>query len=637
MAGRTRKTTVTAVTETALVPLGETAVPGAAAVQGAAAVTGDLVGAVLGEAADDLGSLVPHIVQMVLEDKYHFSTAANQTELIPAPAKPGNTQQGGLKKTDYRTMCLHAVNLAEGGEGLFSNFVEQMVESVAGGFVNRYASQNLGETNPGTGDGGGDGTKTPKATPPGGKKGKTGGGENFLGIFDTFCRNVNADQNGRSIPGRQRGIDSILSQWVWHNWTTSMMVVLYRWGSVRVPELNYRPFQVPVEMEFLDPQRVDLDDFRSRGIVWYEMPRVDSQRIQNDIRKNYGGKPDQHPFFAMYPKKGVGNLDKQTEPVKKAVPENIFSAEEAYAELVSKNRIPLPPENVKVYRRSFNSAQIYPMPFASRIFAPVNDKRMLRTMDRSLMRKVIMMILQVSVGSPDPKRMVREKDLQETAKRIEAQLAADPEYLQVLATPEKTEIKWVIPDSSVILDRQKYVTVDFEILAALVGLVANQLLNQSGTLDMTLIGKTLFQKNQRCIADFKLFMQELYDEIILKNNLRAIKPTDVALVFRQISLYEADAFKTFVFNMCSKGLLPARVAIENMGEDYDTVLEELVRESILRKQYDILTVPPTNNQVTNSDPNTSKKAPPGGRPTGTPESTPKAPADSTKTTTKTGS
>jgi hypothetical protein len=538
------------------------------------------------------GAVLPALGQLAIRDGYLESTAAEQTELLPAI--PTVTTAGGIGKGAYRNLARQAIQLAGGGEGLFANFVETMIETNASGFENRLKTAGQGN-------------------------------QQFVSIFNTFCRTLNADpETGQSLPGRERGMDSFQQQFIWHWWVSGMVAILWTEGPVLVPNLEKR-FVMPQEMTILDPLRIDLDEFRKYGVIWYEYAGEDRKNLIDEIRR-FGGFA-KHPFFAVYPDKRNLNDPKQF---------SLRTKEEAYKELSGKSRLPLPPQFSRLIRRTFNTSEIYPVPFPARIFAPVNDKRLLRAMDRSLMRKVIMMILLVTVESPDPRRSVKHSDLVGTETTIETQLQADPEYIQIAAVPKGTDMKWVIPDQEAILNHDRYRTVDFEILAALVGIVANQLLNTSGSLDLQMVGKQLWLKNNLCLQIFRRTVEEMYDRIILQNRLRAVKPSDVNLYFRPFSVFDGDAFKTFISQLVMRGLLPVKFAVDNIGEDYQTAIEYLTSEKELQNELGIFSAPPTNVQQSGptppstpapngKQPPTEKRTGPGGRPSGTPETQPRQP------------
>jgi hypothetical protein len=548
------------------------------------------------EAAIRDGAVLPAMGQLAIRDGYLESTAAEQTELLPAI--PTATTSGGIGKATYRNLARQAVQLASGGEGLYANFVETMLEANASGFENRLST-------PGQGN------------------------QQFVSIFNTFCRTVNADpETGYSLPGKERGMDAFQRQFIWHWWVSGLVTIVWTEGPVMVPNLEKR-FVMPQEMTVLDPLRVDLDDFKKLGVIWYEYLGDDKKNLVDEI-KRYGG-PQKHPFFQVYPKTRNEKDPKQF---------SLRTQDEAYKELAGgKSRLPLPPQFTRLIRRSFNASEVYPVPFAARIYASVNDKRLLRAMDRSLMRKVIMMILLVTVESPDPRRSVKHSDLTATETTIETQLQADPEYIQIAAVPKGTDMKWVIPDPDAILNHDRYRTVDFEILHALVGIVANQLLNTSGNLDLQMVGKQLWLKNNLCLTIFRRTVEEMYDRIISNNRLRAIKPSDVGLYFRPFSVFDGDAFKTFISQLVMRGLLPVKLAVDNLGEDYQTVIEYLQKEKELQTEFGIFSAPPTNVQQSGPSPDepgtpappakptppTEKRTGPGGRPSGTPETQPRQP------------
>lgn len=139
---------------------------------------------------------------------------------------------------------------------------------------------------------------------------------------------------------------------------------------------------------------------------------------------------------------------------------------------INKGLTEVPLENNLIFRRRYTSDNAYPIPYIASSLDALQHKRKLRRMDYSLIDKVISAILHVKVGSDDFPVTESEEDqgyLDEL--RSQMRMRGNTEQLMErifqLFTNHTVELNWVFPDSSILLDVEKYSDINQEILFGL--------------------------------------------------------------------------------------------------------------------------------------------------------------------------
>lgn len=129
-------------------------------------------------------------------------------------------------------------------------------------------------------------------------------------------------------------------------------------------------------------------------------------------------------------------------------------------------------ENDNIIRRKYTSDNPYPIPYINSALEALHHKRKLRRMDYSIIDKVISAIMHVKIGS-DNFPITDSKNDTEYVDDIRSQLRMRGRNEQVLErifqliTNHTVEIKWVFPDTAALLDVNKYVDINQEILFGL--------------------------------------------------------------------------------------------------------------------------------------------------------------------------
>jgi hypothetical protein len=480
---------------------------------------------------------------------FRTTFAAESEEALNLPKLPEGDIT--LTKSQYRSVVKICERLAA-YDGLASNFIESMVEMNAAGFENRVATQ---------------------------------GKENYKVIFDTCCKEINS-----GVVDKSRGMDEVEKKYIRNWWVSGLLVWLFRVEPRVVTAMKSRSFVMPIEAELLEATRVDLDKLKTEGIVAYEFPDDQKKELVKWVEQDKKD-PAQHRLLSIWPK---------TKPTDAA--SNVIDQTEAYSLIKSGKPVPLPPDKYIMVRRIFKDSQIYPVPYLIRYFPAVEDKQTLRTMDRSIMRKIINLILLIKVKAQNEHAVVTQEMLETAANGVKARFENAPNRVQIAAVPWTQEYEYVSVPGDTLYKRDHYRVLNYEALIALLGPAANQLLTESGSVDISLLAKILYGKNEICLQSFRRFVEEVYDRFIIAPSKLQLSASGVNLVFKRLSIFEADAFKQFIGNGVKYGYIPARVAIDHIGEDYDSIVEQLEEEARLRAEKGIFVGYPIYNQTTTKNP-----------------------------------
>lgn len=452
-----------------------------------------------------------------------------------------------LNKTEYRALAKACMTIIE-TDGLAGAFVDMMIELNSGGFENRVSDEK----------------KADKLKP----------------VIDMFCAQVNTGDISKTA-----GADEIRKKFVRNWWGPGLLVWLDRSGPVTVTGAGSKKHTMPVDIELLNPMQVDLDDLKTKGIVKYEFGTKFSQIIK-DWEKN---KLDLnlHPVISLWPEK----VDKNVEPF-------AIDRTQAIADIKSNKPVPLPKGQFTMIRRVFDDWTLYPVPFLVRYFPTLEDKNVLRAMDRSLMRKVINIILAIKVKPQDELTKITKADLDKAVKSLETSLTENSSRMQVAGLPHTVELQYITVPADSMYKKEHYQAINYAGLEALFGPVAGQFLSDSGNADQSVLHKALYGKNEVCLQAWKRWWEgEIYDAKIIVPNKVQIERGKVNVVVKRITIHETDAYKTFIRDGVRGGWLPAKVAIDHAGEDEGSCFQQLEKEAKLRVEKGILIGFPSYTQT----------------------------------------
>jgi hypothetical protein len=129
-------------------------------------------------------------------------------------------------------------------------------------------------------------------------------------------------------------------------------------------------------------------------------------------------------------------------------------------------------ENEHILRRKYTSDNPYPIPYIQSAIEALHHKRKMRRMDYSVMDKVISAIMHVKVGDKDFPITQSDED-QEYLESLASQLRMRGNNQQILerifqlVTTHTVDINWIFPETSTLLDANKYNDINQEILFGL--------------------------------------------------------------------------------------------------------------------------------------------------------------------------
>lgn len=493
----------------------------------------------------------------------------------------------GMNKTEYRNLVKLCREIAK-DEGIVATFIDLHLDLNALGTENKFKREV---------------------------------DERYRMAFNGFAAGVN-----KGIPFKEAGLDAFQRKFAWEYWISGLVVTLeyvapMRMGAKAGKRVSYK---VPVELDILDPLRVDLDNLYITSEVFYEL---DEKQIK-DIKDN--GLNAQ--WIQIY--------DKSVTKVK-PTPTNLNpyqpKSQADIVDLVVNKRltsVPLPMAKVRMVRRSYDDYSVYPLPFLARILVSLADKAMLREADRSVLSKLINQILTYKVGQYNQQGQatnVGDKVLQKAATSFASTLSQSKDgRIMVCFIADTHKLEWVSPNTSALLDENKYATANLELIAALIGLPAWSLIATGGSgVDFELLMKVVSSQHDTFLNIYKRFVETIYAEIVDWNGMR-FDPGSVNLKQKRISIFDTAAYTTFVSKLADKNWVSVQTAVEEAGFDFETEIENLIKERDLRKQEKILVAVPTFSQTSttnNGQTKTTNSQPSPGRPTGATDQQPRQPND----------
>jgi hypothetical protein len=458
----------------------------------------------------------------------------------------------GLSKDEFRTLVKAIRNIVK-DEGLISNFIDLHLQLNSLGMENKF---------------------------------KRDVDDRYKIAFNGFAGGVN-----KNIPGKNKGLDAFQRKFAYEWYTSGLIVTIERVGNMRMgakagKQITYK---VPLELDILDPLKLDLDNLYKTGEVYYDL----SSEEREEITKN--GKNS--AFLSIYPERvsKVRPTPDNPNPYQPKSKADILKL----VQVEKKESVPLPMDRTRVVRRLWDDYTLYPVPFLSRALVALADKSLLREADRSVMSKLINQILTYKVGRFNNIGQQANVDgplLQEAAQSFGQNLARtkDGRFMMVFM-PDTHSLAWVAPDIESLLNQKLYLTANLELMAALIGFPAWKLLSETG--DESLLLKMLYSQHDMFLNVFRRFVEEIYENIIDFNKMR-FDVSSVNLKTRRISLFDTEAYIAFRSKLADKGWLSVKTALEDADEDFDTEISNLIQERDLRDQENILMAIPTYAQRT---------------------------------------
>lgn len=302
-----------------------------------------------------------------------------------------------------------------------------------------------------------------------------------------------------------------------------------------------------------------------------------------------------------------GTVDKELfDLIKKQFPELVASINKGEKEILL--------QNDNVIRRKYTADNPYPISYIAPSLDALQHKRKLRRVDYTLMDKVISAILHVKVGSDDFPMTESEEDqaylavLQEQL-RMRGNSEQLMERVFQLLTNHTVDLKWIFPDTAVLLNEKKYDDINQEILFGL-GFPRVLITGESarsGTSDPELATlspvKTMENFRRKIIEVIK----DICTEVSMRNNFKSAP----AVEFAQLNLHAFSDFMNGVSKLYDASALSRTDLARVFGYDFIDQLDKLEAENKELTSRGLPTVGPNpfGSPQTNQGTPTDKGAP----------------------------
>lgn len=357
---------------------------------------------------------------------------------------------------------------------------------------------------------------------------------------------------------------------------SGLVIPHYEWtrkaGSDLSPELNSRRrVSVPDNFWFRDPASVVL----KKGYIPNRVNifvTVDADLI--DFIKSKGKGKD-------------GATDKETyNELVKNYPEFVKLIEESKS--TTKLLIPLP-DSRPIFARTLPE-DVYPLPYMTNSLESLVHKRNMRKMDFSVASRVIAAIQLIKLGS-DEFPVTDDADFVTIKNQMnQRSITGMQERVFQLFSNHTLKIEWVFPDTIAMLNRDKYVSIDEDIIAGfgfprtlVTGETSRS--NTAGGSDFATASPYATMEAMR--ARFLDWINILYKEIRDKNGFKNVAiPT-----FTPMKLYKLTDLNSIGAALYKEGSLSRDSRLSMLGLEIETEVERKKTETTLYKENNIPEAP----------------------------------------------
>lgn len=349
---------------------------------------------------------------------------------------------------------------------------------------------------------------------------------------------------------------------------SGLVIPQYEWSRKSGSEIHEnleprRRITVPDNMWFRDPKTVEIKDspIPNQKTFWVEVD------------------PDLISFIKNKGKWKDGTTDKETyELLKKNYPEFVREVEKMSG---VKMRVKL--EGVRPLLHTELSDEIYPMPYMINALESLMHKRNLRKMDYSIAARVTAAIQLIKLGDKDFP-CTDEQDFVDIKKQMNYRTSSgESERIFQLFANHTLVIEWVHPDTSAMLNQDKYKAVDDDIIAGLGfprTLITGETTrsNVEGGSDISTFSPIATMEGIR--GKLLKWTKVLYQEIKDKNS--SIKNVPLP-TFEPLKLYKLIDLSQIGESIYKEGTLSRTTRLEMVGLDMETELE---RMKVEKEKYD---------------------------------------------------
>ncbi len=357
---------------------------------------------------------------------------------------------------------------------------------------------------------------------------------------------------------------------------SGLVVPHYEWtrmrGSELSPKLNSRRrVLVPDNVWFRDPATITVKNSPVIPNKKYYYVTVDASTI--NFIKNNGKLPD-------------GTTDKETyDEMVKNYPEFVKAVK---AMKGTKMLVRL--EDVRPILAKTLPEDAYPVPYMENALESLMHKRNLKRMDYSIASRVIGAIQMIKLGS-DEYPCTDDMDFEHIKNQMNYRTSTgNQERVYQLFANHTLQIEWVFPDTQAMLNREKYTTVEDDIIAAF-GFPRTLITGE--TLRSNVAGGTDFAAfspiaTMETIRDRLLeWLKIMYAEIKEKNSFKG----QAVPQFMPMRLYKLLDLNTIGQTLYMEGNISRKSRQELVGLDFDTELERKAEEDKKMKELGVEPAP----------------------------------------------
>jgi hypothetical protein len=238
-------------------------------------------------------------------------------------------------------------------------------------------------------------------------------------------------------------------------------------------------------------------------------------------------------------------------------------------------------QNDHIIRRKYLSDNQYPIPYISSSLEALHHKRKLRRMDYSIVDKVISAIMHVKLGSDDFPITESDQDLG-YVEDIRNQLRMRGTSSQVLErifqliTSHTVEINWIFPDTTALLDVNKYNDINQEILFGLgfPRVLITGEAQKSGTSDSEIATLSPLKTAESFRTKILEVLKNVCMEISKRNGFTSV-PT---VAFKSINLHKFQDYLNGLVQLYNSAALSRTTMAEEFGYDFMAEVELLAKE-----------------------------------------------------------
>lgn len=356
-------------------------------------------------------------------------------------------------------------------------------------------------------------------------------------------------------------------------------------GSRVSPKLGRTRYIIPDRIWLRNPENIIVKRIMVGGKrrAYIRIPREDIYFIQN------GGKwPD-----------GTSDTE-QYQRIVEEMPE--------YVAAIKGGKITFPMDDFIIYRNLLPSND-YPIPFLEAALNPLDHKRYLKMMDRSIATRAIEAFRHVKVGNDE--YPADDDDIKATETAMNQQSSVDRVYN--LFTNHTITIDWVIPPLDILMNDAKYNEANADIFFALgfPRILTVGETEKSNAADNKIAALGIIATLKSIQDDILQWVKYLYERIAEENGFTDIPEP----YFAPIPLADVTQLIQYARDMIELGVISKDTAASFYGSDYDTERSQREYEDETKLDSELVDNPletGTNANPTNPIPEQNIPQSPGG-------------------------